>query len=144
MIRTMLAMTVIAFGVSAVLAQGDPIVQRKAMMKANGQQNRVASDMLENKIPFNLDAAKKVFAAFVEAGEKMPALFPDTSKTGDTNSLPAVWENKADFDAKFAKFAADSKAASAATTDLDTFKAQITEVRKQCGGCHQTYRKKIS
>jgi len=145
MIRTVLAMTVIAFGVSAVIAQGDPIVQRKSLMKANGQENRVATDMLENKVPFNLDAAKKVFATFADAGEKMPGLFPDTSKTGgDTAALPAIWENKADFDAKFSKFAAESKAAAAATTNLDTFKAQITEVRKNCGGCHQLYRKRQS
>jgi cytochrome c556 len=37
---------------------------------------------------------------------------------------------------------ADAKAAGAATTDADTFKAQITEVRKNCGGCHQPYRKR--
>ena len=32
--------------------------------------------------------------------------------------------------------------ATAATTNADTFKVQITEVRKNCGGCHQNYRKK--
>jgi cytochrome c556 len=145
MIRSVLAMVAIAFGISAVIAQGDPIAQRKALMKANGQQNRIATDMLENKIPFDLEAAKKVFTTFAESGEKAKDLFPDTSKTGgETAALPAIWENKADFDAKLAKFAADSRAAAAATTNLDTFKAQITEVRKSCGGCHQTYRKRQS
>jgi cytochrome c556 len=145
MIRTMLAMTVIAFGISAVVAQSDPIAQRRALMKTNGEQNRVATDMLEAKRPFDLAAAKKVFASFEEAATKFKDLFPDTSKTGgDTAALPAIWENKADFEAKLAKFAADSKAAGAATTDLDTLKAQIAEVRKNCGGCHNTYRKKQS
>jgi cytochrome c556 len=145
MIRTVLAMSVLALGVTAVIAQGDPIAARKALMKTNGEQNRVATDMLENKRPFDLDAAKKVFASFADAGEKMPALFPDTSKTGgDTNALPVIWEKKADVDAKFAKFATEAKAAGAATTNLDTFKAQITEVRKNCGGCHQPYRKRQS
>ena len=41
-----------------------------------------------------------------------------------------------------AKLASDSKAAIEATKDLDTFKAQFTEVTKNCGGCHQVYRKK--
>jgi cytochrome c556 len=58
--------------------------------------------------------------------------------------LPPIWENKADFNAKLAKLAAESKAAGDATKDLDSFKAQITEVRKNCGGCHQTYRKRAS
>jgi len=143
MIRTVLAVAVLAFGAAALVAQSDPIAARRALMKANGDQSKIATDMLEAKRPFNLDEAKKVFAAFAEAGEKAPALFPDTSKTGgDTAALPAIWENKADFEAKLAKFAREAKAAADATKDFDSFKVQVTEVRKNCGGCHQPYRKK--
>jgi cytochrome c556 len=145
MIRTVLGVAVLAFGTTALVAQTDPIAARKALMKTNGDQNRIATEMLEGKRPFNLDEAKKVFVVFAEAGEKAPALFPDNSKTGgDTAALPPVWENKADFNAKLAKFASESKAAGDATKDLDTFKVQITEVRKNCGGCHQTYRKRAT
>jgi cytochrome c556 len=145
MIRTVLAVAVLACGATALVAQSDPIAARKALMKANGDQNRVATEMLEGKRPFNLDDAKKVFVTFVEAGQKAPALFPDNSKTGgDTAALPPVWENKADFNARLAKLASESKAAGDATKDIDTFKLQITEVRKNCGGCHQTYRKRQS
>ena len=145
MIRTALAVAVLAFAATALVAQSDPIAARKALMKANVDQNRVATEMLEGKRPFNLDEAKKVLATFAETGEKAPALFPDDSKIGgDTAALPAVWENKSDFQAKLAKFAHDSKAAVDATKDLDSFKVQITEVRKNCGGCHQTYRKRTS
>lgn len=145
MFRTVLGVVVLAFGATALVAQTDPIAARKALMKTNGDQNRIATEMLEGKRPFNLDEAKKVFVVFAEAGEKAPALFPDNSKTGgDTAALPPIWENKADFNAKLAKFASESKAAGDATKDLDTFKIQITEVRKNCGGCHQTYRKKTS
>src|SRR5262245_20742844 len=145
MIRTALVVAMLAFGATALVAQGDPIAARKALMKANGDQSKVATDMLEAKRPFNLDEAKKVLLSFAEAGEKAPALFPDNSKTGgDTAALPPIWENKADFNAKLAKLAKDAKAAADATTDMDTFKVQITEVRKNCGGCHQTYRKRTS
>ncbi|MGZ3281419.1 MAG: c-type cytochrome [Xanthobacteraceae bacterium] len=145
MIRTVLGVAVLALGTTALVAQPDPIAARKALMKANGDQNRIATEMLEGKRPFNLDEAKKVFVVFVEAGEKAPALFPDNSKTGgDTAALPPIWENKADFNARLAKFASDSKAAGEATKDLETFKVQMTEVRKNCGGCHQTYRKRAT
>lgn len=145
MIRPALAVAVLAFGATALVAQGDPIAARKALMKANGDQNRIATEMLEAKRPFNLEDAKKVLATFAEAGEKAPALFPDNSKTGgDTAALPPIWENKADFNARLAKLASEAKAAANATTDLATFKTQITEVRKNCGGCHQTYRKRAS
>lgn len=145
MFRTAFAVAVLAFAATALVAQSDPIAARKSLMKGNGDQNRVATEMLEGKRPFNLDEAKKVLATFAETGEKAPALFPDDSKTGgDTGALPAIWENKTDFQARLAKFAQDSKAAGDATKDLDSFKVQITEVRKNCGGCHQTYRKRTS
>jgi cytochrome c556 len=145
MIRTALTIAVLAFGATTLVAQTDPIAARRALMKTNGDENKIATEMLEAKRPFDLAAAKKVFASFADAGQKAPALFPDTSKTGgDTAALPAIWENKADFDAKLAKFATESKAAAEATKDLDSFKLQVTEVRKNCGGCHQTYRKKAS
>jgi cytochrome c556 len=145
MIRTALAVAVLAFGATALVAQTDPIAARKVLMKANGDQNRLATAMIEGKAPFNLDEAKKVLATFIEAGEKAPALFPDNSKTGgDTNALPAIWDNKADFEARLAKLATEAKAAGPKVTDLDTFKAQMTEVRKNCAGCHQPYRKRIS
>jgi cytochrome c556 len=145
MIRTVIAAAVLAFGATTLGAQDDPIAARKALMKANGDQNRIATDMLEAKRPFNLEEAKKVFVTFVQAGEKAPALFPDNSKSGgDTAALPPIWENKADFNARLAKLASEAKAAGDATKDLDTFKVQITELRKNCGGCHQTYRKRAS
>ncbi len=144
-VRTVLAVAALSFGITAVVAQSDPIAARKAIMKENGNQSRTAREMIEGKQPFNLDAAKKVLATYQDSATKMPGLFPDNSKSGgDTAALPAVWENKTDFDAKFAKFGADAKAAETKVKDLDSFKAEMAEVGKNCGGCHQTYRKRQS
>jgi len=57
--RIVLAAVVAAFGVTAVVAQSDPIAARKALMKENGAQSRIAREMIEGKQPFNLAAAKK-------------------------------------------------------------------------------------
>jgi cytochrome c556 len=143
--RLVLAAAIAAFGITAVVAQSDPIAARKAIMKENGNQARIAREMIEGKQPFNLDAAKKVLATFGETADKAKNLWPDNSKTGgDTAALPAIWESKADFDAKLVKFSTESKAAGGKVTDLDSFKAQMGEVGKNCGGCHNTYRKKAS
>jgi cytochrome c556 len=145
MIRTVFAATVLAIGVTAVAAQSDPIAARKALMKANGDQAKIAGAMLRGEAPFDLAKAKAALASFQEAGEKAPALFPDNAKTGgDTAALPKVWEDKADFNAKLAKFAADSEAAGSSVTDLDSFKAAMSNIGKQCGGCHELYRVKKS
>ena len=58
MIRTMLAI-VIGLGVTAAIAQEDPIKARKALMKTNGQQAKVLGDMVKGDTPFDLAAAQK-------------------------------------------------------------------------------------
>jgi cytochrome c556 len=143
-VRAVLVVAALAIGATAVVAQSDPIATRRAGMKAVGEQNRVATDMIEGKRPFNAADAKKVLATFNEHATKLKTMFPDTSRTGDTNALPTIWENKADFEAKLAKFAADAKDAEGKISSLDNFKTEMADVRKNCGGCHQTYRKRQS
>jgi cytochrome c556 len=110
-------------------------------MKANGQQAGIGGKMAKGEEPFALDKAKKIFSTYADSAAKAPALWPENSKTGDHRSLPAIWEKKEDFNAKLAKFGSDSKAAEAKVKDLDTFKAEYAEVQKNCGGCHQPYRR---
>jgi cytochrome c556 len=139
-IRTVLAVVGIAVGVTAVAAQQDPIAARKAIMKANGQQAAIGNKMAKGEEPFSVEKAKTVFVTYQKVAEAH-LLWPDDSKTGgDTASLPAIWENKADFNARLAKLATEAKAAEVAVKDADTFKAQFAEVQKNCGGCHQPYR----
>ena len=64
-----------------------------------------------------------------------------TTKTGETDALPAAFEKKADLFAHFDKLAADAKAAEAAIKDEATFKAEWPKVSSNCGGCHKEYRK---
>jgi cytochrome c556 len=145
MIRTVFAVAALAIGITAVTAQSDPIAARKALMKKNGDEAKIASAMLKGEAPFDLAKAKTALATFQDAGEKAPALFPDNSKTGgDTAALPKIWEDKADFNTRLAKLAADAKAATGTVTDLDTFKAAMGNIGKQCGGCHELYRVKKS
>lgn len=140
--RIALAAVVAAFAATAVVAQGDPIAARKGLMKGIGGANRTATEMLDGKQPFDLAKAKAALTTMSENAAKMPTLFPATSKDGDTAALPAIWDNKADFDAKMNKFSADAKAAAGKTTDAASFKTEVGEVRKNCGGCHTVYRKK--
>ena len=141
--RIVLAVAVVAFGVTAVVAQSDPIAARKALMKENGRQSGIARAMIEGKEPFDLAKAKAVLANFAAVHDKGKNLWPDNSKSGgDTASLPAIWENKADFEAKLAKLSSDAKAQDPGVKDLDSFKAAMGDIGKDCGGCHNTYRKK--
>lgn len=145
MIRTVLVIAAVALGVGAATAQQDPIAARRALMKANGEQAKIAAAMAKGEAPFDLAAAHKALATFADAAGKMPGLFPDTSKTGgDTAADPKIWDNMADFKARFAKLADDVKAADAQVKDLDSFKAAFGVIGKDCGGCHENYRIKKS
>jgi len=146
MIRTVLVATTFAVGISVALAAGaDAIKDRKAIMKRNGDEAKIGASFMKGEAPFDLAKAKAIFAAYANAAEKMPALFPDDSKTGgDTEALPVIWEKKDDFNAKFAKFGTDAKDAQAKVIDEASFKAIFPTVQKNCGGCHETFRKKKS
>jgi cytochrome c556 len=144
MMRTVLAVTALALGLSTAMAQ-DPIAARKALMKKNGDEAKVGTAFMKGEAPFDLAKAKAIFASYADAAAKVPGLFPDNSKTGgETAALPAVWEKKADFDAKLKKFGEDAKDAEAKVTDEATFKTIFPAVQKNCGGCHETYRAKKS
>jgi cytochrome c556 len=151
MIRTVLAVgsvAAIVLGVGVAVAQQDVIKERKDLMKANGQQAKIAADMIKGVKPFDLAAAQKIFAQFEDAAAKMPGLYPagSESETGspsadDFSPTAKVWEDMADFKARFAKFGEDAKAAAGTVKDLDTFKAAIANIGKNdCGACHQIYR----
>ena len=138
-------MAVTAIAATTGLAQQDPIAARKALMKANGQSAGALAKMVKGEAPFDADAAKKAFATFEDAAVKMPNLFPDNSKTGgETAAAPKIWEDNADFKAKFVKLGNDAKAASASVKDLDSLKAAFSGLANNCNGCHELYRLKKS
>jgi len=144
--RIVLAVGAVALAVTAVAAQSDPIAARKALMKKNGDEAKAAAAMVKGEAPFDAARAHTIFATFADSAAKAPALFPDNSKTGgDTAALPAIWENKADFDARFVKFGKDAKEAEGKVKDLDSLKATWGGFAKEnCGGCHEKYRAKKS
>ncbi len=142
--RLVLAAAIAALGVTAVVAQSDPLAARKQLMKDNGNASRVAREMIEGKQPYDNAKAQTVLATFAGAADKAKNLWPENSQGGDTASLPEIWKNKADFDAKLAKLSSDAKAAEPTVKDLDSFKAAMGNIGKDCGGCHNTYRKKPS
>lgn len=145
MIRAVLAVAAVAaVGVTVASAQ-DPIAARKQLMKDTGAQAQLGAKMARGEEPFSVEKAKAIFAQYEKTATQGKSLFPEGSKTGgQTASLPAVWQNKADFEAKLAKLGTDAKAASEKVTDLDSFKANFPTVQRNCGGCHETYRAKQS
>ena len=142
MIRTVLAMAAVAVGITAVMAQSDPIAQRKQLMKSNGQNLGAVNRMVRGEDPFDVAKVNAAFAAWGENAPKISALFASPPPPdADTRALPKIWENKADFDARpiaLAKSVAEYK--DKAKT-LDELKVAFPAVAKNCNDCHEMYRK---
>jgi cytochrome c556 len=89
------------------------------------------------------DVKTQAFAtrALAYWAKSVPGMFPAGSEGGD--ALPAVWSDRASFEARAAAYAAAAaKLADAAKAgDKAGFAAAWGEVRTTCGGCHDSYKK---
>jgi cytochrome c556 len=136
------ALVATALGATAVLAQSDPIKARKALMKGNNDNAKIAVQMVKGQTPFDAKAVEAAFAQWADTAQKLPGLFPENSKTGEeTRAAPQIWLDKKDFDEKaaaFGKAVADNRAKAVAS--LDGLKAVIGVVGKACDNCHEDYR----
>lgn len=141
LLRTVMALSMLA-AATAAFAQSDPIAARKALMKAQDDQARIAVRMMRGDAPFDPAKADAVFKAFADTTERFGALFPDNSKTGDTKAGPAIWTDRDGFNAAIAKFTKDVNDNRAKTKTLDDFKVAIGAVGSNCGSCHDKYRAK--
>jgi cytochrome c556 len=142
MIRIFAALAAIAIGATVVYAQNaDAIATRKATMKQFGGAMKNPGGMIKGDAPFDLAAVQASLKTLEDTAVKAKTVFPDDSKTGDTDALPAAFEKKADLFARFDKMGADAKAAHETIKDEASFKAEWPKVAANCGGCHKEYRK---
>jgi cytochrome c556 len=142
MLRVTAAVMAIAIGATLVYAQSAAIAQRQAILKTYGIASKQAGAMLKGAAPFDLAAVQTSLKTIADGAPKLKELFPDDSKTGgDTEALPALWENKADVLSRFDKLAESAQAAAAAIKDEASFKSEWPKVGANCGGCHRLYRK---
>jgi cytochrome c556 len=142
MIRTVLAVTALLGGVTVLVAQSDPIAQRKELMKANGKHSKNVSQMVKGEAPFDAAKAAEAFTAWHDTAQKIPSLFASPPPPGaDTRALPKIWEDKAGFEAKTAAFSKAVTENKGKTKSLDELKAAFPAVSKSCGDCHEPYRR---
>jgi cytochrome c556 len=142
MIRILVVAVALTVGIQAAVPQNlDVIKERKQTMKQTGAAAGNAAKMLKGEAPFDLAAVQASLKTMVDAAAKMPTLFPDDSKTGgDTRALPAIWADKADLNARYAKLGRDATNALTAIKDQASFAATMPPIFKNCGGCHEKYR----
>jgi cytochrome c556 len=144
MMRTALIVGTLLLGVGVVAAQQDQVKTTQTVMKGNGKNAGALAAMVKGEKPYDQATVDAALAQFEDTVKKFPTLFPDSIKgmkaEGDYSSSPKVWEDRAGFDEHIASFAKVVTDAKGKITDLDTLKAVLPTIGKQCGGCHETYR----
>lgn len=134
------AIALVAIG-GAAYAQSATIKERQTILGGWGDAAKPVGGALRGQGSFNLADSQKFLNLIVEGSKKLPGLFPDDSKTGgNTEALPAIWEDKAKFFEGYTKISADATAALALIKDEASFKAEMPKVFANCGTCHKAYR----
>jgi len=98
------------------------------------------------KAQANADDLKRAnFPAHALAGwaKAIPAMFPAGTDIPPSDALPAVWSDRAGFDAASRDFATATAAVTqaVAANDKAAYTAALDQVGKACSACHDKYRK---
>lgn len=144
---TMLGLTGAFIGLQAGAANAgasgaaeQAVTQRKASFRMSAVTFNALKAMGESG-----DISKAGFPASGIAlwAKALPGAFPAGSDLAASDALPAVWSDRAGFEAAAGAYQAATARlqAAAAAGDLNGFRAAIEETGKSCGGCHDSYRK---
>jgi cytochrome c556 len=134
----------VAVSFIATSALADPIEDRKAIMKERADVMQVLVPIAQGKQPFDAAVVMEQLEKLNANAQSVDvqALWPEGSDTGDTRSLPKIWEDMEGFTAAHEKFKADTAAAVEANPqDLEAFRAVMGTVGGNCGSCHEAYRR---
>lgn len=115
------------------------IKERKAIFSKN---YRTAKKVQSLSSSGDLDQAKELMAQMSKNYQTLLGLFPENSKDGfKTGSLPAIWEDKDNFNALMTKSSNDMvKLASIIETSEDTRPIIGKLMWSNCKACHSKYR----
>ena len=109
---------VLAAGIAATAVHAQDavaIAKRRNTMMAFGKAVRLPNSMMRGDVAFDAAKLRASLKTILDTAVKGKTVFPDNSKVGDTEALPAAFERKTDLFARFDALAAMTQAAPAAS-----------------------------
>ncbi len=131
------------FGIAAAPEQ--IIADRRAGFKHMGENFKAMKEAIDSGgdvAPLAVRAAE-----IADWAKRIPTMFPPGSDSGGgTHAKPDIWTDRAGFDQHASELqqAAAKLEQAAASGNKDAFAAQWRATGQVCGGCHKTYRYRIS
>ncbi len=128
--------------VSVAVAGDDPIHERHELMEDVRDAAKPVGKMLRGESEYDADAVQASLTVFANVGKTFGDLFPEGTETGGgTEAAPAIWEDRAGFDAALAEWREATDAAIAANpATLEEAKPVLGKVFGSCKNCHDSYR----
>lgn len=132
----------LAISTSVTAAGHDPVEARIALMKSVGAAAGASGKMMQGQMEFTPEAALEALTALNTAALALGDKFPEgTENDTRSSAAPAIWTDRANFDATLAKFIADTQAAvDNPPTDVAAFGAAFGAIASNCRACHESYR----
>jgi cytochrome c556 len=134
-------------GVSLAQSPQEQVEKTQVAMKSNLTSAIALSKIAKGDNPYDQAAVDKALAELDDVAKRFPSLFPESikglkPKQGDFSASPKVWAERADFEASSAAFVKAVSQAKANIKDVNSLKAEFSELNKQCVGCHEKFRVK--
>jgi cytochrome c556 len=122
------------------------IEYRQAVYKIVAGNFQPLAQAAQGKAEFKPEAAARNATRLAQIATFVGDSYPDISKEGKTRALPAIWTNRAEFDALVKDFVAHSKTLAEVTENSSSageeFKAAVAAVGNDCKSCHDKFRSK--
>jgi len=117
----------------------DPAHERHELMEGVRDAAKPVGAMLQGELEYDADRVMQSLEVWAGAAEVLGGLFPEGSEGGE--AAPAIWEDRAGFDAALAEWSdAIAAAQDAAPATLDEAGPTVGPVFNACKNCHDTYR----
>ncbi len=124
---------------------GKVIKERRALMQNNNKSFKVIKAFAKSG-KGSAGAVRDAAVTLTWNAGKIPGLFVKGTSlkdgVGQTRAKPAIWVNRANFEAAAGKLkaAGENLARVAATGDTAAIKVAAGAIGKACGGCHKQFR----
>jgi cytochrome c556/uncharacterized membrane protein YphA (DoxX/SURF4 family) len=131
---------VVAVG-GSVIAQQDPVKARQDLMKLSGKNLASLNRMVRGDDKFDPQRVNVAFDGLAEKAKQLPAMFPPGSAEG-SRALAKIWDDPAAWKAEIDRF--DKNVAEQrpnALKGVDGVKGAVAVIGKDCGSCHQGFRR---
>ena len=115
------------------------IKERKSIFSKNYKTAKRVQGLASNG---NLDDAKKLMIEMSDNYTRLLDLFPENSKVGfKTEALPAIWENKDEFNLLMTKASSNMIELTSAIDEAEDVKATLGKYMwSSCKSCHSKFR----